>query len=156
MNSLSHALAFVTIFGLASQPCAAIIEVDLTVPLSSVQYVAQGIDDQQLSLSTAAPSFIVSNGDTVRVKWIFSNGDTFQLLPDPHIGLQGALILADRLTPSYVVQFGPTWSFLNGAGVPILAGSEQRQGQAGGDLRSGGLTVANPSTIDVGGLLMEL
>lgn len=141
---------------LSSTASATIVEVNLVAPLSSASYSVQAIDDQQLQLSIAAPSFVVAAGDTVRVKWSFTNGETFQLLPDPHIGLQGWLIRSDPTAPTYSVDFVPSWSFLDLSGATILSGSEQRQGQTGGDLHSGGLTVANQAAIEVGGLLMEI
>jgi hypothetical protein len=155
-NRLKSLLAFIATLAIAPQCSAAIIEVNLTVPLSSAEYSVPAVDDQAIRLSAIAPSFIVSDGDTVRVKWTFTNGDTFRLLPDPHIGLQGWLLLADPLTPSYSAQFGPSWSLLDGTGASVLSGSEQIQGNTGGDLHSGGLTVALATAIDVSGIVMEL
>lgn len=156
LTLLKITFELVALLVLAPRSFGAIIEVDLVAPLSAAQFNVQASDDQQLQLSIIGSNYVVSTGDTVRVKWTFSNGETFQLLPDPHIGLQGWLLLANPLTPTYTVQFGVSWSFLDANGVPILSGSEQTQGHSGGDLHSGGLTVANLMAFDVGGLVMEL
>ena len=147
---------WVAALGLAAQSEAAVVEVNLTAPLSSAVYSVQAVDAQTLELSVAAPSFVVAEGDTVRVKWTFSGGETFQLLPDPHIGLRGWLTRSDPTGQQYSVSFIPSWAFLDVNGNHILTGSEQRQGQTGGDLSSGGLTVANAATLEIAGLQMEL
>jgi hypothetical protein len=145
-----------SLLALSSQVSATIVEVNLTVPISSVVYAVEAIDSQTIELAVAAPNFVVNNGDTVRVKWTFSNGDKFTLLPDPHIGLRGWLTPSDPAQPVYAYQFTPSWSFLDSSGVAVLSGAEQTQGGAGGDLASGGLTVANATEFEVSGLLMEL
>lgn len=156
MKLLKTAFGLIVLLVMAPRSFGAIIEVDLVAPLSAAQFNVQASDDQQLQLSVIGSNYVVSAGDTVRVKWTFSNGETFQLLPDPHIGLQGWLILPNPLNPPYTFQFGVSWSFLDANGVPILTGSEPTQGHSGAELPSGGLTVANQTAFDVGGLVMEL
>ncbi len=56
---------WVAALGLAAQSEAAVVEVNLTAPLSSAVYSVQAVDAQTLELSVAAPSFVVAEGDTV-------------------------------------------------------------------------------------------
>lgn len=100
MKLLKIVLGVIVLLATAPRSFATIIEVDLVAPLSAAQFNVQASDDQQLQLAVLGSDFVVSAGDTVRAKWTFSNGETFQLMPDPHIGLQGWLILANPLTPT--------------------------------------------------------
>lgn len=156
MRNLSRTLAMLVVAAASTQTTAGIVSIDFVAPLSSAQFIVAAADDQQLALSVGGPSFVVNDGDTVRVRWTFSNSQIFQLMPDPHIGLQGWLLLSDPSTPTYSAEFAVAWSLLDAGGGTILSGSEGRQTHAGGDLHSGGLTVALANAVEVGGLLMEL
>lgn len=156
MGKLYRAFGFFVLVAFVSNSSAGLIEVNLSAPLSSAVINVPSIDDEQMSFSVSAPSFIVNVGDTVRVIWTFTNDDTFQLLADPHIGLQGWLRVADPLELPYSAQFAPSWSLLDRAGTTVLFGAEPRQGSGGGDLHSGGLTVSLATAIDVWAVTMEL
>lgn len=155
MRSLSKALAILAMAA-CTQAVAGIVEINFVAPLSSAQFAVAAVDDQQLSLSVSGPSFFVNQGSTVRVRWTFSNAQSFQLMPDPHIGLQGWLLLTDPSNPPYSAEFAVAWSLLDSSGNAILSGAEGRQTHAGGDLHSGGLTVSLASAVEVSGLIMEL
>lgn len=149
-------LAWALLLGLMTPTIAAVVEVELTAPLSAAEFAEQGEGDQQLQLWVAAPSFTVASGDTLRVTWKFADAEAFQLLPDPHIGLQAWLPRADPGGPTYVFGFAPSWTFLDWSGSPTLFGSEARQYRSGTELHSGGLTVASTENLEVAGVRLEL
>jgi hypothetical protein len=142
----------------AAQACtAALIELNLSTPLTSAEYSVLSIEDQQLQFSLATSAFVVNDGDTVRVKLLFQDGAVFRLLADPlspTVGTQGVLVLPDISgLPPYLVEFGFSFAFLDENAYPVLSDSAARVVRSGGDLR-GDVTILQGADLSIGGFSM--
>lgn len=120
--SLRSRSVFVGVVAFAINAHAGMIELTYTVPLSSAGSWGDA-GDQALQLSATGATFAVNSGDTVRVTWMFSSGDSFQLLADPHIGLQGQLL--NPSDPSLSWFFVPSWKLLDEHGDVVVTGERQ-------------------------------
>jgi hypothetical protein len=131
---------------------ASTIEVNSSMPLSMAEYHPELVGQVQFSISSSL--FTVANGDNVKVRLMFENGEAFQNIFDPlstSLGVQGFLVTSSLHPTQFLAEYDFTFTFLDNTGAPIVSASPDRLLRSGGDMH-GDVTVLMAPSMNVGGL----